>query len=103
MTDKEFIKFRKLLFDRLILIGMINKTSNNSCEKYWSGFATVCLSIDREHDQLYIERYYDNELLDNEFNQNFIFAFDQLDAAVAKCKSLIRTVRNEEPLLNGGE
>lgn len=102
MTHEAFIKYRKTLFDRLIAIGMVNKTSDISCEKYWCGFVTVSLSIYRDNNALYVEKYYDNELLSG-YDCNFTFTLDQLDAAIAKCESLIKVAASQEPILNFGE
>lgn len=101
MNDKDFIKWRKRLLDRLFAIGM-SAQSDNACEKYWCGFVTVGLTIYRETDSLYVEKYYDNELL-SDYDCNFTFTFDQLEAAISKCESLIKVAVSQEPILNFGD
>lgn len=98
-------KWQKQLFAALAEIGMrANGYTQDSCELYLCGFATVQCSISR--DTLFIERYYDNEMLDidRHFNREFpIEALPDTAPFVALCRRLIASVRNDEPILNFGE
>ena len=97
-----FLRYREQLFAELETHGM--HATGNSTERYWSGFATVQVSLDEARGQLTVERYYDNELIDvdRHFHRDIPTADGYPPVATISdlCRRLVASVRSEEGILD---
>lgn len=105
MKLSPFAKFKKSLFDALLLQGFRPDSSGHSCEVYFCGFATVQCSVDEYDKKIIIERYYDSELIDMDryINREIQWtdsAFPEITSIVILCQYLLESIRQDEPILN---
>jgi hypothetical protein len=107
VTLSPLCRYRKDLFAKLEngrFYG--NSYTPHSREVYFSGFATVQVSVSER--EVTIERYYDNETIDidRHFSRSIPHdgeTFPPVSEVCALAFRLLATVRSEEPILNFGE